>query len=84
MRYSAISGYSDRLSVRARETIQFMVSYDQPAAYRAQLVRIRCGDTNPGGPATARSRSKARSTAPIRAARSRCAQAPMSFAAARL
>ena len=50
VRYSAISGYSDRISVRARETIRFMVSCDQPTAYRAQLVRIRCGDTNPDGP----------------------------------
>ncbi len=50
VRYSAISGYSDRISVCARETIRFMVSCDQPTAYRAQLVRIRCGDTNPEGP----------------------------------
>jgi len=50
MRYSAISGYSDRISVRAGETVRFMVSCDQPTAYRAQLVRIYCGDTNPEGP----------------------------------
>ena len=49
-RYSAVSGYSDRISVAARETIRFMVSCDQPTAYREQLVRIRCGDTNPEGP----------------------------------
>jgi N,N-dimethylformamidase len=50
MRYSAISGYSDRISVRGGEVVRFMVSCDRAAAYRAQLVRIRCGDTNPEGP----------------------------------
>lgn len=45
-----ILGYSDRLSVRAGETIRFMVSCDTPQRFRADLVRIRCGDLNPAGP----------------------------------
>jgi N,N-dimethylformamidase len=42
-------GYSDRLSVAAGQRIAFMVSSELPT-YRAQLVRLIHGDTNPAGP----------------------------------
>lgn len=45
-----ICGYSNRISVHAGETIRFMVSCDPPRPYRADLVRLRCGDLNPEGP----------------------------------
>jgi N,N-dimethylformamidase len=45
-----IVGYSDRISVRAGETIRFMVSCETPGRFRADLVRVRCGDLNPDGP----------------------------------
>ncbi|MBV9633136.1 MAG: hypothetical protein JOZ40_00780, partial [Methylobacteriaceae bacterium] len=45
-----IIGYSDRISVRAGETIRFMVSCERPVSYRADLVRVVCGDLNPAGP----------------------------------
>lgn len=44
-----IVGYSDRLSVAAGETIQFMVSCQLPT-YRADIVRLIHGDPNPRGP----------------------------------
>src|SRR5215470_3891874 len=46
----SITGYSDKISVQAGETIRFMVSCDKAASYRAQLVRVVCGDQNPKGP----------------------------------
>src|SRR5262245_46865306 len=42
-------GYSDRLSVAPGETISFMVSSEHPT-YRADVVRLIHGDTNPLGP----------------------------------
>ena len=42
-------GYSDRLSVAPGEAISFMVSSAHPT-YRADLVRLVHGDTNPLGP----------------------------------
>ena len=44
-----VVGYADRLSVRPGETIRFMVSSRFPQ-YRADLVRLIHGDTNPSGP----------------------------------
>ena len=44
-----VVGYADRLSVQPGETIQFMVSSRLPR-YRANLVRLIHGDTNPKGP----------------------------------
>jgi N,N-dimethylformamidase len=46
----SITGYSDKISVQAGETIRFMVSCEQPGPYRAELVRVVCGDLNPNGP----------------------------------
>ena len=44
-----IRGYGDRLSVQAGEEISFMVSSQLPG-YRADIVRLIHGDTNPKGP----------------------------------
>jgi N,N-dimethylformamidase len=46
----SITSYSDKISVQAGETIRFMVSCEKPGPYRAQLVRVVCGDLNPKGP----------------------------------
>ena len=43
-------GYANRLSVRPGETIEFKVSSQGPAPFRAELVRIVCADPNPAGP----------------------------------
>lgn len=44
-----ITGYSDKVSVRAGETLSFMVNCELPS-YEVEVVRIICGDTNPEGP----------------------------------
>jgi N,N-dimethylformamidase len=44
-----VVGYGDRLSVQPGETIRFMVSSELPG-YRADIVRLIHGDTNPNGP----------------------------------
>ncbi|HWA47534.1 MAG TPA: N,N-dimethylformamidase beta subunit family domain-containing protein, partial [Dongiaceae bacterium] len=44
-----ITGYADRFSVAPGETIRFMVTSDAPR-YRADIVRLVHGDTNPEGP----------------------------------
>lgn len=44
-----VVGYADRLSVQQGETIRFMVSSELPR-YRAEIVRLIHGDTNPMGP----------------------------------
>jgi len=44
-----ITGYADRFSVAPGETIRFMVSSEAPR-YRADIVRLVHGDTNPEGP----------------------------------
>ena len=46
-----LTGYADRISVRAGEKISFKVSSVGPGPYNAMLVRIVRGDPNPGGPA---------------------------------
>jgi len=45
-----MTGYSDKLSVRAGETIAFKVSQATESPYQAQIVRLINGDTNPAGP----------------------------------
>jgi N,N-dimethylformamidase len=45
-----IMGYSDKISVRPGEAIRFMVSCEKASSYKARLVRIIHGDTNPEGP----------------------------------
>ena len=44
-----IIGYADRFSAQPGETIRFMVSCELPA-YRAEIVRLIHGDSNPAGP----------------------------------
>jgi len=47
----AIVGYADPWSVRPGDTIKVMVSCENGAArYRAEIVRLVCGDDSPGGP----------------------------------
>jgi N,N-dimethylformamidase len=46
----ALTGYADKMSVAPGETIRFMVSAEQDQAYKAKLVRVICGDSNPQGP----------------------------------
>ena len=50
LRPATVHGYADRLSVAPGETIEFKVSCDEPGSYRADLVRLIHGDTNPVGP----------------------------------
>ena len=50
LRPATVHGYADRLSVAPGETIEFKVSCDEPGSYRADLVRLIHGDTNPAGP----------------------------------
>lgn len=45
-----VTGYADRFSVAPGETIEFKVSCDEPGEFRAEVVRLRNGDTNPAGP----------------------------------
>ena len=45
-----LTGYGDKISARPGETIRFMVSAEDSAPYTADIVRLRCGDTNPAGP----------------------------------
>jgi N,N-dimethylformamidase len=45
-----ITGYADRISVRPGEAIRFYVSLERPAPFRADLVRVVCGDCNSKGP----------------------------------
>ncbi|HJQ60330.1 MAG TPA: N,N-dimethylformamidase beta subunit family domain-containing protein [Vineibacter sp.] len=45
-----LTGYTDRLSAAAGESIAFKISSAGAEPYRASLVRIRCGDPNPAGP----------------------------------
>jgi N,N-dimethylformamidase len=44
-----IAGYADRWSIQPGETLQVMVSAEAPR-YRARLVHLIHGDTNPAGP----------------------------------
>jgi len=50
LRPTAIHGYCDRLSVAPGEPIEFKVSSEGPGTYRADIVRLIHGDTNPAGP----------------------------------
>ncbi len=43
-------GYSDQISVRPGDTIRFMVSSLDNTSYRADIVRLICGDDSPDGP----------------------------------
>lgn len=43
-------GYTDKLSARPGDTVQVKVSSTESEPYRAELVRVICGDPNPAGP----------------------------------
>jgi N,N-dimethylformamidase len=45
-----LAAYSDRMSVRPGETIEFKVSSMDDAPYAARLVRVISADANPAGP----------------------------------
>jgi N,N-dimethylformamidase len=46
-----VLGYADPLTVAPGEEIRFMVgTLDGPRRYRAEVVRLVCGDTGPAGP----------------------------------
>lgn len=47
---SSLTGYSDEISVAPGGNIKFMVNCDGHKSYRAQIVRVICGDLNPEGP----------------------------------
>ena len=50
-----VLGYADPLSVAPGEAIRFMVgTLDGPRRYRAEVVRLVCGDTGPGALTTVR------------------------------
>ena len=50
MRKTSIHGYCDVPSAAPGEKIRFYVSCDEPGTYRADVVRLIMGDTNPAGP----------------------------------
>ena len=45
-----ILGYSDKISARPGKSIKFMVSCEKRSSYKARIVQIIHGDTNPEGP----------------------------------
>ncbi len=50
LRKATIHGYADRLSVAPGEPIEFKICSEEPGTYRADVVRLVHGDTNPAGP----------------------------------
>ena len=57
-----ITGYADKFSVHPGDTIKFYVNCDGPAEYKAEIVKMINGDTNPRGPGLSRKRSKPNAT----------------------
>jgi N,N-dimethylformamidase len=45
-----LTGYSDRIYARPGEVVKFMVNCAGPKFYRADIVRLICGDSAPAGP----------------------------------
>lgn len=45
-----LTGYADKFGVHPGETIKFYVNCDGPAEYKAEVVQMINGDTNPRGP----------------------------------
>ena len=45
-----ITGYSDRYSLCPGEEVKFYVNSEKGESYRADIVRMIHGDTNPEGP----------------------------------
>lgn len=50
LRKATIHGYADRMSVAPGEKIEFKISCEESGDYRADVVRLIHGDTNPAGP----------------------------------
>ena len=50
MSWMKITGYADKFGVHPGETIKFFVNCDGPKEYKAELVKMIHGDTNPRGP----------------------------------
>src|SRR5581483_1683135 len=50
MAAASIHGYSDQISARPGDRVRVMVSCEGTERYRADLVRLIHGDTNPAGP----------------------------------
>ena len=46
----SIIGYTDRISAAPGDTVRFMVSAEGVRDYRAEIVRVICGDASPAGP----------------------------------
>lgn len=44
-----LTGYADRASARPGDTLRFMINCERPR-YRADIVRLICGDAHPEGP----------------------------------
>jgi N,N-dimethylformamidase beta subunit-like, C-terminal/Concanavalin A-like lectin/glucanases superfamily len=45
-----LTGYADKFSVHPGDTIKFYVNCDGPSEYKAEVVQMINGDTNPRGP----------------------------------
>ncbi|WP_371038657.1 N,N-dimethylformamidase beta subunit family domain-containing protein [Rhodosalinus sp. FB01] len=45
-----IMGYPDKITLREGEAVRFMVSCEDITRYRADIVRVHCGDDGPGAP----------------------------------
>ena len=45
-----VAAYSDRLSIKSQETLKVFVSCEEGRDYKAETVRLICGDENPRGP----------------------------------
>ncbi|MEM7542619.1 MAG: N,N-dimethylformamidase beta subunit family domain-containing protein [Pseudomonadota bacterium] len=45
-----ITGYSDRFSARAGDTVRFHINAEDNESFDAEIVRLIHGDTNPAGP----------------------------------
>jgi len=45
-----VTGYANQWSTEAGSSIEFMVNCDGPDTYRADILKVICGDLNPNGP----------------------------------
>lgn len=45
-----LTGYTDQWSFQPGDTVPFRVNCDGPDEYKAEIVRVICGDLNPDGP----------------------------------
>jgi len=59
MSWMRLTGYADKYGVHPGETIRFYVNCDGPKKYKAQLVKMIHGDTNPRGPGLIEKKTRA-------------------------